>query len=160
MLKINMMRNELQITSLLIFSLLMLLAFSAEGQTRPRAKRIGVVNPTSRDQSAYIEYYEFEQVDVQPKFPGGERGLVRFVNNTREYPYEEYMQHRQGRVLCSFIILADGQVSHVEVLRSSGCQALDKEAVRVIKRMPRWEAGRMWDTKVNVRCILPIAFRL
>ena len=157
---INKMRNELQISLLLVCSTLLLAVESADAQTRPRAKRIGVVNPTSRDHAAYIEFYEFEQVDVQPKFPGGERGLVKFVNNTREYPYDEYMAGRQGRVLCSFIILADGQVSHVEVLRSSGCQALDKEAVRVIKRMPRWEAGRMWDAKVNVRCILPIAFRL
>ena len=57
-------------------------------------------------------------------------------------------------------MLSLDKTKDVEVLRSSGCQALDKEAVRVIKRMPRWEAGRMWDAKVNVRCILPIAFRL
>ena len=38
--------------------------------------------------------------------------------------------------------------------------ALDNEAVRVIKKMPRWEAGKMWNTKVNVRCLLPIAVRL
>ena len=97
---------------------------------------------------------------MQPSFPGGERGLVKFVNNTREYPYHEYVARQQGRVLCSFIILTDGQVSHVKVLRSSGHEALDNEAVRVINKMPRWEAGKMWNTKVNVRCILPIAFRL
>ena len=86
---INKMRNELQISLLLVCSTLLLAAASADAQTRPRAKRIGVVNPTSRDHAAYIEFYEFEQVDVQPKFPGGERGLVKFVNNTREYPYDE-----------------------------------------------------------------------
>lgn len=145
---------------LLTMAALLLNAVEAAGQTRPRANRIGMVNPMSPDHTSYIEFYEFEQVEVQPAFPGGERGLVNFVNSTREYPYNEYMSRRQGRVLCSFIILADGQVTHVKVLRSSGCEALDNEAVRVIKKMPRWEAGKIWDTKVNVRCILPIAFRL
>ena len=86
--------------------------------------------------------------------------MVNFINNTREYPYEEYVRHSQGRVLCSFIIGTDGRVSHVRVIRSSGFESFDKEAVRVIKKMPRWEAGRIYNSKVNVRLILPIAFRL
>ena len=114
----------------------------------------------SSDRSGYIMFYEFEYVDVQPKFPGGEHGLVNFINKTREYPYNDYVRHNQGRVLCSFIIDVDGKVSHVQVLRSSGFESLDREAVRVIKKMPKWEAGRISNTKVNVRCILPIAFRL
>ncbi|MCQ2290755.1 MAG: energy transducer TonB [Muribaculaceae bacterium] len=155
------MKRQFKYYSLLLtLSALLLSAVEAEGQTRPRASRIGIVNPSSPDHTTYVEFYEFEQVEVQPAFPGGERGLVNYVNNTREYPYNEYMARRQGRVLCSFIILTDGQVAHVKVLRSSGYEALDNEAVRVIKKMPRWEAGRIWDTKVNVRCILPIAFRL
>lgn len=154
------MRQNSQVLLLLMFSAIFLAVVEAEGQTRPRASRIGVVNPLSPEHVSYLEFYEFEQVDVQPSFPGGERGLVNFVNKTREYPYKEYMARRQGRVLCSFIILTDGQVSHVKVLRSSGYEALDNEAVRVIKKMPRWEAGKVWNTKVNVRCILPIAFRL
>lgn len=155
-----MMRQYKHIFSLFVLSALILSAIEATAQTRPRASRIGVVNPMSPDHTSYLEFYEFEQVDVQPSFPGGERGLVKFVNNTREYPYHEYVARQQGRVLCSFIILTDGQVSHVKVLRSSGHEALDNEAVRVIKKMPRWEAGKMWNTNVNVRCILPIAFRL
>ena len=133
------MRQYKHILPLFVLSALILSAIEATAQTRPRASRIGVVNPMSPDHTSYLEFYEFEQVDVQPSFPGGERGLVNFVNNTREYPYHEYVARQQGRVLCSFIILTDGQVSHVKVLRSSGHEALDNEAVRVIKKMPRWE---------------------
>lgn len=121
---------------------------------------MGQVNPLSPDRSEYVFYYEFEQVDEQPQFPGGEHGLVNFVNRTREYPYNEYVNHAQGRVLCSFIIGTDGRVAHVKVVRSSGYQAFDREAVRVIKKMPRWEPGRMQGTRVNVRMFMPIAFRL
>ena len=143
----------------LLLLLIALLTLPAAAQ-QARGKRVGTVNPMSPDHMSYIEYYEFEQVDVQPEFPGGEHGLVNFINNTREYPYEEYVHHCQGRVLCSFIIGADGRVSHVKVIRSSGFESFDKEAIRVIKKMPRWEAGRIYNSKVNVRLILPIAFRL
>ena len=135
-------------------------ATTAAAQSGSRCRPMGQVNPLSPDKSEYILYYEFEQVDEQPEFPGGERGLVNFVNRTREYPYNEYVHRAQGRVLCSFIIGTDGRVSHVQVGRSSGNQAFDREAIRVIKKMPRWEPGRMMGSKVNVRCILPIAFRL
>lgn len=140
----------------LMFLLALLTLLPAAGQTR----RTGAVNPLSPDRSSYSIVYEFEQVDVQPEFPGGEHGLVNFINKTREYPYQEYVRHIQGRVLMSFIIGTDGRVCHVEVLRSSGNEALDREATRVIKRMPKWKCGQMADEKVNVRCILPIAFRL
>ena len=142
-----------------LFLLIILFTLPAAAQ-QARGKRVGTVNPMSPDRMRYREYYEFEQVDVQPEFPGGEHGLVNFINNTREYPYEEYVRHSQGRVLCSFIIGTDGRVSHVRVIRSSGFESFDKEAVRVIKKMPRWEAGRIYNSKVNVRLILPIAFRL
>jgi protein TonB len=147
------MRRFLRFDLFLIFAFVSL---TMMGQGR----RVGTVNPLSPDKSSYTMYYEFEQVEVQPQFPGGEHGLVNFINDTREYPYIEYVNHRQGRVLCSFIIGADGQVTHVKVFRSSGYRSFDEEAVRVIKKMPRWEAGSINNVKVNVRCILPIAFRL
>ena len=156
----TIMDKRLRISCILTLAALLLTALSAGAQTPPRPQRIGVANPLSSNHTSYIDFYEFEQVEVQPAFPGGEHGLVNFVNSTREYPYAEYMSHRQGRVLCSFIILTDGTVTHAQVIRSSGNEAFDKEALRVIKKMPKWEAGRLWGTKVNVRCILPISFRL
>lgn len=152
------MEKALRINLLIFLIVLLMVPVAANGQRN--ARRVGEVNPMSPEHLQYIEFYEFEQVDVQPEFPGGERGLVNYINNTREYPYNEYVRHQQGRVLCSFIIGSDGRVSHIQVIRSSGYSAMDQEAVRVIKKMPRWEAGRVHNSKVNVRCILPIAFRL
>ena len=77
------MRQYKHILPLFVLSALILSAIEATAQTRPRASRIGVVNPMSPDHTSYLEFYEFEQVDVQPSFPGGERGLVNFVNNSR-----------------------------------------------------------------------------
>ena len=104
--------------------------------------------------------YEYESVDTRPQFPGGERSMINFINETREYPYNAYHRHIQGRVLCSFVVGTDGKLFNIQVIRSSGDETLDREAMRVISKMPRWSVGKIENTKVNVRCILPIAFRL
>lgn len=140
-------------STVLIFSLV---AINTAGQVQ----RVTTVNPLSPGHSNYIEVYEYDYVDVRPQFPGGERGLINFINDTREYPYDAYMNHIEGRVLCSFIVHPDGKISHVEVIRGAADETLNEEAVRVISAMPKWQPGKMGSTKVAVRCILPIPFRL
>lgn len=124
-----------------------------------QVRRVKLCNPNSRVHEAYIDVYEYDYVDVQPQFPGGERGLVNFINKTREYPYDAYEAGIEGRVLCSFIINIDGSVSNITVLRGSN-ELLNREAVRVISEMPKWKAGKMGNKSVPVLYFLPIAFRL
>ena len=104
--------------------------------------------------------YDYEYVDIKPQFPGGERSMINFINETREYPYNAYHRRIQGRVLCSFIVGTDGKLFNIEVIKGSGDETLDREAMRVISKMPKWTVGRNANSKVNVRCILPISFRL
>ncbi len=124
-----------------------------------QVRKTSVCNPVSGDSSPYQIIYEYDVVEVQPQFPGGERGMINYINRTREYPYSAYVRKIEGRVLCSFIIDAEGNVTHVRVIK--GVEAtLNKEAVRIIKLMPQWKAGQMDGERVSVHCILPIAFRL
>lgn len=107
----------------------------------------------------YVDVYEYDYVDVPPQFPGGDRAMINFINETRVYPYDAYKHQIQGRVVCSFIVNTDGSICNISVLKGS-YPSLDKEAVRIIKKMPAWEAGTIRNEEVPVRCILPIAFRL
>lgn len=132
-----------------------MLALLATGQVR----RIKLCNPSNRAQAAYVDVYDYDFVDEQPQFPGGERGLVNFINKTREYPYKAYEAGIEGRVLCGFIINIDGSVSNIMVLK--GCSPeLNREAVRVISEMPKWTAGKMDNKHVPVLYVLPVVFRL
>lgn len=132
-----------------------MLALSATGQVR----RIKLCNPSNRAHAAYVDVYDYDFVDEQPQFPGGERGLVNFINKTREYPYKAYEAGIEGRVLCGFIINIDGSVSNIMVLK--GCSPeLNREAVRVISEMPKWKAGKMDNKHVPVLYVLPVVFRL
>lgn len=142
------------------FNIVVLLVLLAVGGATAQVRHVTTVDPYSRSKAQMMEVYEFDYVDVQPQFPGGEHGLINFVNEVREYPYKAYVRKIQGRVLCSFVVGADGRVSNIRVIRSSGDESLNREAMRVISEMPRWKAGRVGNTKVAVRVVLPIAFRL
>ncbi|MBR1881537.1 MAG: energy transducer TonB [Muribaculaceae bacterium] len=141
----------------ILFTLAAMMTLVAGAQVR----HVTTVNPMSPHQSPYgMEVYEYDYVDVQPQFPGGEHGLINFVNKTREYPYYAYKKRIQGRVLCSFIVGTDGKISHISVIRGAGDESLNREAMRVIGEMPRWSVGKVGGQPVPVRVVLPIAFRL
>ena len=143
---------------LLRVGFLTLLTLGAVLPMAGQVRHVTTVNPMSKQ--SYMEVYEFDYVDIQPQFPGGERGLINFINKTREYPYNAYKKRIQGRVLCSFIVGTDGRVSDVRVIRGAGDESLNREAVRVIGEMPRWSVGKVGKQAVPVRVVLPINFRL
>ncbi len=106
----------------------------------------------------YMEVYEYDYVTEKPHFPGGEEKLLKYINRTREYPEHAYRQGIQGRVMCSFVVMADGSISYVRVLR--GVEAtLNNEAKRVLSEMPNWKPGKVNGRPVPVRVIYPITFR-
>ncbi|MBR5030507.1 MAG: energy transducer TonB [Muribaculaceae bacterium] len=149
-----------RLTSTLLLALLGVLAFNASAQSA-QLRDVTTCNPMSPSKSGYnMVVYEYESVDIRPQFPGGERSMINFINETREYPYNAYHNHIQGRVICSFIVGTDGRLFNIQVIRGSGDETLDREAMRVISKMPKWTVGKIENTKVNVRCVLPIAFRL
>ncbi len=146
------MFRQLRSGLLLVISLMSVLPAVAQ------VRHVTTVNPMSKQ--SYMEVYEFDYVDVQPQFPGGERGLINFINKNREYPYHAYKKRIQGRVLCSFIVGTNGKVSDIRVIRGAGDESLNREAIRVISKMPKWSVGKVGDHAVPVRVVLPIAFRL
>ena len=146
------MFNQLRIGLLTLMTLLFGLPLAAQ------VRHVTTVNPTTKQ--SYVEVYEYDYVDIQPQFPGGERGLTNYVNKTREYPYHAYKKGIQGRVLCSFIIGTEGKVNDVRVIRGAGDESLNREAIRVIEKMPKWSVGKVGDHAVPVRIVLPINFRL
>ncbi len=147
------MSFSLRITLLLFLSAFVFMTGQAQ------IRKVMTCNPMSKNASPYSDIYESDYVDEQPRFPGGERGLINFINNTRKYPYNAYKSKVEGRVLCSFIVNPDGSVSNAFVIKGVE-ESLNKEALRIINSMPNWTAGKVDNEPVKVRCILPIAFRL
>jgi protein TonB len=65
----------------------------------------------------------------------------------------------QGRVIIDFVVERNGTLTNIRVVKSVN-PALDKEALRIVKLMPKWIPGKQCDKKVRVKCIIPIPFRL
>jgi len=106
----------------------------------------------------YKEVYEYDYVDEKPGFPGGDDKLVAFINKHRHYPAEAYSMGVEGSVTCSIVVNADGTISNVSVLR--GVEAsLNREAVRILSKMPRWTPGKHAGKPVPVRVIRCVPFR-
>ena len=95
-----------------------------------------------------------------PEFPGGQAALINFLSENVKYPAIALENGIQGRVLVQFVVDKDGSISNVAVARTGGDPSLDKEAVRVIKMMPRWIPGMQRGKPVRVKYKVPVTFRL
>ena len=100
----------------------------------------------------------FEVVDEMPSFTGGQSALFDFMAKNIKYPEVAEDNGIQGRVLVTFIVKKDGSLSDVRVAKSED-PALDKEAVRLVKSMPKWSPGIREGKYVNVKFTLPVTFR-
>jgi TonB family protein len=101
----------------------------------------------------------FNVATKMPQFPGGDAALFRFLNNNVHYPAVAMKNEIQGRVICQFVVTADGTISDIEVVHSVA-ESLDREAVRVINLMPKWEPAVSGGKPVSVKYTLPINFSL
>lgn len=101
----------------------------------------------------------FEIVEQPPSFPGGEAAMYEWLSKNINYPVIAQENNIQGRVTCQFVVGRSGEIEDVRVVRGMD-PSLDKEAIRVIKSMPKWIPGRQGGNAVKVRYTLPVQFRL
>lgn len=99
----------------------------------------------------------FVVVEDMPSFPGG--NVQKWIAKHVEYPVLAMENGIQGKVYVQFVIEKDGAITDVKVLRGVD-SSLDKEAVRVVKAMPKWKPGKQRGKAVRVSYTLPINFQL
>lgn len=102
----------------------------------------------------------FYVVESMPEFPGGTQAMYKYIGENLKYPVIAQENGIQGRVVCQFTVNKDGSLVDIEVVRSAGDPSLDKEAVRVIKSMPKWKPGKQRNQPVRVKFTLPVNFKL
>ena len=101
----------------------------------------------------------FTVVESMPDFPGGDEARIKYLNENIKYPQMARESGIQGRVFVTFVVEKDGSVTDVRVLRGIG-GGCDEEAIRVIKNMPKWNAGKQRGKPVRVQFNMPILFKL
>ena len=101
----------------------------------------------------------FTVVEQMPLFPGGDAALMGYLRDNIHYPTVAAENGVQGRVVVGFVVERDGSITDVNVLRSVD-PSLDREAVRVVKSMPKWTPGKQNGSAVRVKYQVPVTFRL
>lgn len=98
-------------------------------------------------------------VENMPDYPGGTGKLMEFLAKNLKYPESAEKNKQEGRVIVRFVIEKDGSLTDFAVARSVS-PALDAEALRVAKMMPKWIPAKNKGKTVRLRYNIPIKFSL
>ncbi|MBO7590609.1 MAG: M56 family metallopeptidase [Prevotella sp.] len=101
----------------------------------------------------------FDVVEQMPEYPGGPSALFEYLAKNIRYPESAEKAGIQGRVIATFVVMKDGSISNVKVVKSVSPE-LDTEALRVLSSMPNWTPGMQNGKAVNVKYTVPISFAL
>ena len=100
-----------------------------------------------------------DYAEVMPKFKGGEKAMYDFVYNNIYYNPLAIENDIQGKVYVKFVINTYGEVVNAKVVKGVD-KLLDREALKVVQNMPKWDPGFQNGELVNVSIVLPINFVL
>ena len=140
-----------------------------------------IIESTETDQEEIVEIVEveeeFEDVDVPfaviedvPIFPGCERvakskrrdcfqeQINKHIRKNFRYPEIAQEMGIQGRVYVNFVIDKDGGITSIRMRGPD--KNLEKEAQRIISKLPRMTPGKQRGRAVRVPFSIPITFRL
>ena len=92
-----------------------------------------------------------------PSFPGGQEAMLQFLKENLLWPDVE--ADVQGRVIVTFVVETDGSLTDLKVVRGLD-PAFDKEALRIVKSMPKWIPGTQNGQPIRVRYSVPVTFKL
>ena len=101
----------------------------------------------------------YRSAEQMPQFPGGEAGLMKYIESHINYPPIAAKNHIQGRVVVQFVVEKNGSIGEVKVVRKVD-KDLDKEAIRICKSLPKFTPGRQNGQTVAVWFTMPITFKL
>lgn len=102
---------------------------------------------------------DWDFVEQQPMYPGGEAEMFEFLSSNIRYPQIAVDNGIEGKVIMQFVVGRDGSIENVQVMRGVD-RSLDNEAIRLIKSMPKWIPGKQSGSTVRVRFTLPVTFRI
>ena len=125
--------------------------------TRTLKEEVVVEKPVEKPKEVKEEV--FRSVEQMPQFPGGEAALMKYLQSHINYPPMAAENNVQGKVILQFVVEKDGRVGEVKIARSVD-KDLDKEAIRVVKSLPKFTPGRQNGYPVRVWYTLPVNFKL
>jgi protein TonB len=101
----------------------------------------------------------YTRADINPTFPGGDNGLLRYVKENMQYPTRDREDNTQGKAYVRFVVEKDGSISNVKTL-SAPSTTIAMEAERLVKNMPKWTPGIVSGGICRVQFTIAVNFTL
>ena len=120
-------------------------------------------DPDQPEQAEVVDMYD-EPVDIRvvedlPQFPGGAVEFMKWLTKNLRYPPSAQQRKIQGKVVAQFIVEKDGTINELQVIKKLD-PSCDREALRVLRLMPKWKAGLMDAKPCRTQVCIPIVFKL
>jgi periplasmic protein TonB len=137
----------------------MVLTYWKNGKSKRIAKYendsliIGECFDANGEKSLYFDYW------IPATCSGGVKGFIEYLNYELHYPEYSRRKEIEGKVIVRFIVSEYGDISEIKVIQSVS-KELDAEAIRVIKKMPKWEPSLLDGEPVRMSQLVPIVFKL
>jgi protein TonB len=131
-------------------------------QVGKKHAKIVIVLPKLQSNAAMAADTEgaYNNVEVWPSYPGGQKALEDFFMSNVEYPQQATDNNTEGLVNINFIVDENGKVSSPKVTGTKIGDGLEDEALRVFGKMPKWNPGKIKGKNVKTRFTLPVRFQL
>ncbi len=100
-----------------------------------------------------------EDVIVMPQFKGGQEALVDYLLQNTRYPVDAIELELTGEVVVEFFVERNGMITNAKVIKSVA-PSLDREALRVVTNMPKWEPGTKNGLRMRAQLTIPINFKV
>jgi protein TonB len=117
----------------------------------------------NEEQPEAVDMYDapvdFRVVEDLPQFPGGAVEFMKWLTKNLKYPSSAQQRKIQGRVVAQFIVNKDGSISDL-ILVEKVSPELDREALRVLRMMPKWTPGVMDAKPCRTKVCIPVVFKL
>lgn len=98
--------------------------------------------------------------DEMPEFPEGTSALLDYIKNAIRYPQKCREANIEGRTYVIFVVTSKGKITDVRVQKSCGNKRLDKETIRVVRKMPKMKPAKLNGENVSVMLTVPVTFKL
>lgn len=118
---------------------------------------VGMAEPIEVQEPPQEEILQY--AEEMPEYPGGTQALMDYLKANIKYPAQAKDEGIQGTVYIGFVVYKDGTLGNFKIRRGIR-QDLDKEAMRVLKAMPKWKPGKQNGKTVNCEMTIPVKFRL
>jgi len=122
-------------------------------------KPVTTENANSAVSPASSEDNDMKVVERLPEFPGGREALMQYLMQNLQYPETARKINVEAIALVSFTVDKNGDIRNAKTLKNIG-HGIDKEALRVVNEMPRWNPAVQNGKPVEMEYTLEINFTL